>query len=150
MGFYVGWKAEKEFRKQDTPYLRIRGCKTGAPAILMPRQLCEKIIADTDLVFGSDYKHDDSRIGWWCAYNGIPLMTVNPQIVQHSDIKSVVNHNAKRYSRTFVKDASHLNWGSTRYEETNLIPPWLWTDRPSAVEYCRIAKEREKKRCRQS
>lgn len=145
--FYVGWRAEQKFPEyKDTPYLRIRGCKTGAPALLIPFDYCREIISETDIIFGADYPHDDSRIGWWCAYHGIPLMTTNPQIVQHSPIKSVLNHNAKRFSRTFCSDPSDLNWDAKHCVETKLITPWLWTDKPKAVGYANEAKAREKRR----
>lgn len=143
--FHVGWKAEKTFRDADTPYIKINGCKTSGQAVLMPIALCSQMITETDFYFGQDYKHDDSRIGWFCAYNQIDLFGTNPQLVDHRQIKSTLKyHNAKRYSRTFVADVSGLNWDSKQYAETPIVYSHLWTKNDRAVKYCNEAKRRIK------
>lgn len=147
--FHVGWKAEKTFRDADTPYIKINGCKTSGQAVLMPIKHCSQMISETDFYFGQEYKHDDSRIGWFCAYNNIEMFGTNPQLVDHRQIESTLKyHNAKRYSRTFVTDVSDLNWNSNEYAETPIVYSHLWIENNKAVEYCNEAKRRVKK-CKQ-
>lgn len=147
--FHAGWKAEQKFKPSPhTPYVRIRGCKTSGQAVLMPIGYAKDMVIDTDIAFGTDYKHDDSRIGWWCAYNGIDVFGTNPQLVDHKQIKSTLKyHNAVRYSRTFRNNVSDLNWDAQTFTDTPIIFPHLWTDNPRAIAYCEVAKEKIK--CRQ-
>lgn len=156
LAFYVGKKAEVCIKdNSETPFVRIRGCKVSGQAILMPVEYIKKMIYDTDRIFGLDYKHDDSRVGWWCAMNAISVFTINPCIVQHRAITTtIVNHNKKRTSNKWRgKDISGLgiNWNAKTYTETKLVSPYLWMkpndkNYQKAVEYCYIAKEKERLR----
>lgn len=143
--FHAGWKAEKKFKDADTPYVKIIGCKTSGQAVLMPIEYCGEMVDETDFYFGYEYKHDDSRIGWWCAHNGIDVFGTNPQIVDHRQIKSSLpRHNAVRYARTFKNDVSDLKWESQEYVSTPAVFPHLWTKDSKAVKYCEDAKRRVK------
>lgn len=156
--FYVGKKAEDVIKDTDnTPFVRIRGCKLSGQAILMPTKYINKMICDTNNVFGADgnHKHDDMRIGWWCAMNGIKVFTTNPMLTQHRIIISTLkSHNKPRTSKKWRgKDISKLgiNWDAKTYIETPLVTQYLWIQPDDknyhkAVEYCYIAKERERLR----
>lgn len=146
--FYVGWKAEQRIKGTDnTPFVRIRGCKTGGVGILMPIHYALQMVEETDMVFGTEYKDDGGRVGMWCAMHGVPLMTTNPAIVDHKLIPSVIRgHNAKRYSRNYRKDVSQANWSSSEYVETPLIPSYLWTEDIKAKQYWEAGKNKERAR----
>lgn len=152
--YFIGMDGEKAIKESsNTPYVKIKGCRTSGQAILMPTRYIAKMIEDTDNVFGEKFKNDDSRIGWWCLANRISMFTVNPMLVQHRAIKTtVVNHNAIRVSRLWRgKDIAklNLNFDAKTYTETTTIYPYLWVrddeiNIDKALEYCKIAKQRLK------
>lgn len=154
--FFVGVKAEPYVIKADntsTPFVRVRGCKTSGQAIIFPKKFVEPLITETEFYFGDEhiYKRDDSRIGMWCAFNGVPLMTTNPQLVQHLGIKSTLanhNRNGNNYSRSFVKDvpALNLNFNAKSYNETKLVSPHLWHQGARGIKYFEDGVRKEKER----
>lgn len=151
--FFVGWKAEQKIMlmdNSDTPFVRVRGCKTSGQALIVPKDYIKSIVSETEQVLGDEklYKNQDSRIALWCGNNEVALMTTNPMLVDHIQIDTTIPHHTskKRYSRTFIKDVSHLDFKSNRYQDTPLIMPYLWSNTPKAIMYFNSAKEKEKKR----
>lgn len=155
--FFVGVIAEPSVIKTDnsaTPFVRVKGCKTSGQALIFPKQHIEPLITETEFIFGNEtrYKRMDSRIGMWCAYNSIPLMTTNPQLVQHLGVKSTIanhNRNGNNYVRSFKDNINSLslNFDADFYVETSkLISPHLWTEIPKGVEYYKQGIKREKER----
>ena len=153
--FYTGNEAEK-FIPDDTttPFVRMRGCRMCAPAILMPNKYISRIVKDTDTIFGTDYKHDDDRICWWCMMNGVDVFTVIPALIHHRKIQSTLNgHNRIRQSKFWVgKDISKLNidWGTNTFAESKFVLPNMWQPdekyREKVKEYRSIAKAKEKRK----
>ncbi len=150
--FYCGRKVDVLLQgKYESPYVHVRGCKTSGQAILIPKKYVKRMIEETDIIFGENYKHDDSRIGWWCCFNKIPLFTTVPSLCNHKQIQSVIpHHNSKRYSRIWIgRDVSKTNWESKKINETPFVFPYLWMNEENenyrrAYEYCQTAKRRAK------
>lgn len=153
-GFFISYYLDDVITDNpDTPFVRIRGCRMSGQAILIPNEYVSSIVSDTDAVFGTDYKHDDNRIGWWCAMNGIPVFTPNPALVQHRTMSSTVMHKPHTTNKWIGKDIGKepINWDARTYIETNLATAKLLMKPENkhfrkANEYCRIAKERERSR----
>lgn len=128
--FSCGAWIKPEMRKTDSPYVRLRGSCISAQAIIMPVKLIPDMIAWSDDTFGPEYKHDDGRIGWYCAYHDIPTYTVIPSLVEHLQIDSVIpHHNRKdRNCRTWIgtdigeQDFTNINASVTGFRPCNM---WL-------------------------
>lgn len=119
--FYNGGWIKDEYKTKNTPYCRIRGCRTGACALLIPVEHIRKMIEFTNNFLGSDYKHDDQRIGFYSLCNGVDVMCCIPSLSDHIGFDSCIPHhnNKNRVSRTFNRNIGNENWDS---DEVNITP----------------------------
>jgi len=127
--FSCGAWIRPEMRKTTSPYVRLRGSCISAQAIIMPVNLIHDMVAWSDDMFGADYRHDDGRIGWYCAYHDIPTYTVIPSLVEHMQIDSVIpHHNRKdRNCRTWIgPDIGKQDWTDKNASATGFRPCNMW------------------------
>jgi len=126
--FYNGGWIKNEFKTKNTPYCKINGCRTGAQALLIPVEHIQKMIDFTDNFLGSDYKHDDQRVGFYSLCNGINVMCCIPSLSDHIGFDSCIPHhnNKSRVSRTFNKDIKGENWDSKEINSTPFMTNNFW------------------------
>lgn len=128
--FYVGNKAFKNMPKSDLPYCKINGCKTGGLAIIIPTQYIQHMITETDHYFGTDYKYDGGRIGWFALNHNIELFTTNIAIADHNtELKSTIRgHNSKaRHCPFWIGyDVSSVDWNIKAHSESKKTLPYFW------------------------
>ena len=127
--FSGGAWIKPELRKTDSPYVRLKGSCISAQAIIMPVNLIHDMIVWSDDIFGEEYKHDDGRIGWYCAYHDVPTYTVIPSLVEHLQIDSVLpHHNRKdRNCRTWIgTDIGDQDWTNKNASITGFRPCNMW------------------------
>lgn len=121
-----------DMRKTDSPYVRLKGSCISAQAIILPVQLIHDMIAWSDDIFGTEYRHDDGRIGWYLAYHNIPTYTVIPSLVEHLQIDSVIpHHNRKdRNCRAWIgEDIGPQDWTNKNASVTAFRPCNMWLNK---------------------
>lgn len=119
-----------EDKAKDTPYLKVNGCGMYGQIIMMPTSFVEPLFFWCDKVYGRDYPHDDTVIGFFCSVHNIPVMTTIPCIVQHLGCSnSVLGYNNKnKVSKVYQKDVGlevfkTNKFGITKYIPNTEIPP---------------------------
>lgn len=120
---------EPEMRKTRSPYIKIRGGKTTGEAIILPVEHIRPMIEWSDDMFGETYKHDDSRIGWYCAYHSVPVMSTIPSLVDHLPVETCIKHHNRkdRVSHTWVGvDIGEQDWGTPYYNTSPLLMSYTW------------------------
>ena len=127
--FNGGTWTTNNMKKNNSPYIRLKGCRASAQALLLPVEHIQPMINWSDDMFGVDYKHDDGRISWYCCANGIPMYSTIPSLVSHIQVDSCIpHHNRKdRITKTWVGvNVDNENWNSIYVADTPLILKQIW------------------------
>lgn len=127
--FYSATWITPDMKKHNSPYIRIRGCRVGGVALLLPVEHIQRMIDWSDGVFGEDFKHDDARVGWYCAYNAVPMFTTIPSLSEHKPVDTCIPHHHRkdRVAKTWIgRDVSNQNWDSVHYSESPIIVNHIW------------------------
>ena len=95
-----------EERTNETPYVRVVGYGLYGPALLIPTYMIKPIFYWGDVVYGRDFPHDDTVIGFFCKTHNVDVMTTNPSIVQHlGHNDSMLGYNNKnKVSKVFEEN----------------------------------------------
>lgn len=130
---YSGLWIPEKARKNDCPYVNVRGCKTGGLAIIMPVEHIPKMVAWSDSVLGEDYRHDDGRIGFYALCNDVKLYSTIPSLTDHLPVDSVIRgHNDKRrVAKAWIgEDIGYQDWDNREVNNTPLVTNdvWIFTD----------------------
>lgn len=121
--FYNPRLSEDDF-SAITPYRKVTGCGMYGPAIMMPAKMVPLVFYWGDKVYGQDFKHDDTVIGFFCSVNGIDVMTTVPAIIQHlGHSESMLGYNNKRkISKVFCKEPDVNFFDTKQFIRTKNIP----------------------------
>lgn len=110
--------------KLSTPYMEVRGSGMYGQAIMIPSSLISPLFFWVDEVYGPEYPHDDTAIGFFCNVHSIPVMTTIPCLVQHlacSDSELGYN-NKNKISKVYEKSPDVASFKQNRYGLTKYIP----------------------------
>lgn len=140
-------------RVHDTPYFRQNGGQTGGVALCLPLPLVPEMIRWSDAVFGTKYKHDDSRFGWFCQYNEVPFMGLSKSLVGHRPVETTLphHHDKRRRCGEFAFDVAGMNFDSDEVNESAWCLPYIWLNEKdphwkTAQEMANVVKERRNAR----
>lgn len=109
---------------KDTPYLKVPGSGMYGPAIMIPKAFIKPMFYWGDCVYGEDFPHDDTVIGFFCEVHKIPVMTTIPGIVQHlgcSDSFMGYN-NKKKVSRVYDFETLPDKFKTNKFGVSKYIP----------------------------
>lgn len=126
---FGGTWIKPEMRKTDSPYIQVRGCGISGQAIIMPVEHIPKMIKWSDEVLGTDYKHDDGRIGFYALCNGVKVFGTIPDLTDHIPIDTCIRgHNRKdRISKCWIgKNVGNQDWDNTDYNKTPFMTNDIW------------------------
>ena len=131
--FACGAWLKPDMRKGNSPYIRLKGCAISGQAIILPKPYIHNMLSWSDEMFGEDYKHDDGRVGWYCAYHDIPVYSVIPSLVDHDMEPDTVipHHNRKdRYCRPWIgRDIGEQDWSDTNASVSPLRMCNMWLNK---------------------
>lgn len=116
-------------RKNDSPYINVRGGGLSGQAVIIPVQHIRKMMEWSDSVFGETYKHDDGRIGFYALCNDVKVFGTIPSLVDHIQIDSVIpNHNSKkRICKTWIgEDIGIQDWDNKDYNNSPFMTNDIW------------------------
>ena len=113
-----------EDKDSETPYIKITGCGMYGPAILMPAYMIKDIFYWGDKVYGEDFKHDDTVIGFFAKVHNIPVMSTIPCLIQHlGHNDSILGYNNKnKVSKVFCVDIDLAQFDTKKYKKSKSIP----------------------------
>jgi hypothetical protein len=130
---YGGTWIKPQYRKNDSPYVNVRGCGIGGVATIIPVEHISKMMVWSDKVLGEDYKHDDGRIGFYALCNGVKILGTIPDLTDHRPVDTCIRgHNRKdRVSKSWIgEDIGYQDWDNKDYNnapfQTNDI--WIFGD----------------------
>lgn len=129
--FHGGTWIDKSVRKNNSPYVNIKGCNTCGPAIILPVQHIKPMIEWSDGILGETYKHDDCRIGLYALCNDVKVFTTIPSLTTHIGFQSFIRgHTSRgRVCKLWIgKDIGVQDWDNTEYGETPLRTNNTWID----------------------
>lgn len=123
---------EHSMKKTNSPYIRHNGGKVCANGIILPVNHIQKMIDWSDNLFGSDYPHDDGRVGFYCAWNKLDVVGTIPSLLCHTDVATCIPHHncKKRISHTWVgKDIGNPDWSDVNLNESPFRTNYVWMDK---------------------
>ena len=152
--FHGGNWLTKDMRKNNSPYINIKGCVTAGPAIIIPKQHIEKMISWSDEMLGADYRHDDCRIGLYALCNGVKVFSTIPSLVEHIGAQSFCKGHTSRgrvCNLWIGKNIGVQDWDNVDFNTSPLITNDTWLNPKKEPEKCerigreiKLAKERLK------
>lgn len=133
-----------EMKKTDSPYINIRGCKTSGEAFIIPVQHIKPMLEWSDAIFGEDYIHDMSRVGYYALYHGIPMYGTIPSLTYHQQIQSMIPKHNRRDRVTHAWMGEHIglqNWENKNVNQSPFMISNIWYKKNMSTERKRIIED---------